>query len=108
MLFPEFEFKGFLPDDYLSAEAAGVLDDLQSDLNGAVSTVARMEFDGKRYFCTIELSQKRGVFQAASCDENPMKALHRVEERLRDKIRRTNETKFFTRNPKPHEERSTL
>ena len=98
-MIPEFQYKGFEPDDHVVAEAEGILDRIR-DLAPAGSTiVSLLDYSKEGYACSIDIYLRRGSVHASTSEIDPFKTLHRAEETIIEKLNKQKETKFFTKKP---------
>ena len=98
-MIPEFQYKGFEPDDHLIAECEGVLERVQDLAPISSTVVSQLEFDGVNYSCAIDVFLKTGSVYASASSNNSFHALHRAEETIVEKLSKQKETLFFTRKP---------
>lgn len=94
-----FQYKGFEPDERITAEIVDMLDHVQDIAPLGSSLVGVMDYDGKTYTCSLEIFTRNGSFMASANHENAVRAILHTEESVLEKMRKIRETRFYTRKP---------
>ena len=98
-MIPKFQFKGFQPDDHLTAETEGVLEQIQDQTHLDATIVSMLEYDGSTYACSIDVFLKHRSVFANTMDVNPFQALHRARQTLVEKLSKVKDTRVLNRKP---------
>lgn len=94
-----FQYKGFEPNDQVTAEASETLDHIQDIAPLGSTVVALLDYDGKNYACSLDIFTRNGSVFASASNEDAIQSIRRAEETIIEKMRKTKETRFFKRKP---------
>ena len=81
-MIPEFQYKGFEPDDHVIAEAEGILERIRDLAPSSSTIVSLLDYTNDGYACSIDIYLRRGSVHASTSDVDPLKTLHRAEETI--------------------------
>ena len=94
-----FQYKGFEPNDQITAEAEEMLEHIQDVAPLGSTVVALLDYDGKNYSCSVDVVTRNGSVFASASKEDAIQSILRTEETILEKMRKIKETRFFTRKP---------
>ena len=89
----QLRYKGFEPGDAVKDEASEVLAQLSNLEIDHSTMVARVEFDGSEYGCSIDVFGEFGSEYVFITHENPVTAIRGATERLKRKLLRSRAAK---------------
>jgi hypothetical protein len=89
-----FKFKGFEPDPTITAASdAALLLIAAVESNPESTIVARVEFDGQRYGCSIDVFRRFSSLYVFITDADPLKSITRATEEMQLKLLQTETVK---------------
>ena len=94
----DFQYIGFAPNEFIKAEASGLLSHLKSLSPNITDISARLEYLGTNYVCILDVTLKRGSFYSVVNDLDAIQALRKAEKSMLSKLSRQKETGFYSRN----------
>jgi len=94
-----FQYKGFEPNDQITAEADEMLEHIQDLAPIGSTVVALLDYDGKNYACSVDVFVRNGSVFASASNDDAIQSIRRAEETIIEKMRKIKETRFFTRKP---------
>ena len=98
-MIPEFQYKGFEPDDHVIAEAEGILERIRDLAPPGSTVVSLLNYSKDGYACSIDIYLRRGSVHASTSDFDPFRTLQNAEETIVEKLNKQKEIRFFSRRP---------